>query len=545
VPPATVNPYAHLKRPLLERFAFHPLLFAVNPVVLLYSLNLTEAGPGDFLRALGVSLAVTLFIMGVAWLILKSAPKAGAIASLLMFACFLFQVARLSLQESWTDLSIGAVHGILCAVYLLILGCVVYPIWRARAVSGLTRILNVTGSFLLLISLASLAGHWITSPRAPAIPARSRIEPPKQRVRAGDFPYSPDIYFIVLDQYPRSDTLSNILDYDNKPFLDRLRQTGFHVVERSASNYPYTAMSICSTLNLNYLDKTLLGSVNVFTFARERGYRTVYLPPVFGTGTPLDNVVQDDAGGAGGLRLDVDTILTSSAHLSAFSHALLQMTPFEDLLEAFSTPYSIWELHRRHVLFTLDALKKLPRMGRTLKAPLLVYAHIMCPHPPIVFEAGGGRVPPSEHLPTTRPWIKDERFTRNYRGQVAFISKQALEVVEAILSTSQRPPVIVLCSDHGSEFEIDWDHPESSNLPERMANLDALYLPGDAARMLYPTMTNVNIFRVIFDYYFGTDFPLLPDHSYFSKGDTPYQFIRVPMEGPVRPLFTPAPAARN
>jgi hypothetical protein len=377
-----------------------------------------------------------------------------------------------------------------------------------------------------------------------AILARPQIEMPRQVARAGDFPYSPDIYFVVLDQYPRSDTLSNILGYDNKPFLDRLRKTGFHVIERSASNYPYTTMSVCSTLNLNYLDKALQGSLKAFSFAREHGYRTVYLPPVplAWMGAPPRNAGLEDAGS---FNLDVDILLKSNARFSEFGHVFLQMTPFEDLLEAFSKPYSIWELQRRHVLFTLDALKKLPRMGLKLKAPLLVYAHIICPHPPIVFEAGGERVPPSEHLPTARPWIKDKRFVRNYRNQVAFISDQALETVEAILATSQRPPVIVLCSDHGTEFEMDWDHPENSNLPERMANLDALYLPGDAARMLYPTMTNVNIFRVIFDYYFGADFPLLPDRSYFCKMATPDKFFPVPMEGPVLPRLPPAPADRN
>jgi hypothetical protein len=537
-----------LKRPLLERFAFHPLLFATSPGLLLYSLNTSEVGFEELLEALGLSLALTLFIMVVARLILKSTAKAEAIASLLVFVCFLFQGVRLSLQESWTGLSLGAVHGIVAAMYLLILVCVVYPIWRARTVFGLTRILNVTGSFILLTSLAPLATYWAASAPAPELPARSNLAPPRQMARAGNFSYSPDIYFIVLDQYPRSDTLSNFLHYDNAPFLDHLRQMGFYVVEWSASNYPRTAQSICSTLNMSYLDKELLGPMNeggvnaalytdravshnkAFAFVRRRGYRTVYLPPEFGAGIPED----------------VDVLLKSGDRLSEFHKVLLQMTPFEDLLEALSTPYSSMELHRRHVLFTLDALKKLPHMGLTLHAPLFVYAHILCPHPPIVFGADGENLPASAHGPTMpRPWIHDETYKRNYKRQVAFISKKALETVDAILSTSQRSPVIVLCSDHGSEFEVDWDHPVGSNLPERIANFDALYLPGDAAKRLYPTMTNVNIFRVIFDAYFEADFPLLPDRSYFSATATPYKFFLVPMAGPVSPLFMPAPADRN
>jgi hypothetical protein len=182
-------------------------------------------------------------------------------------------------------------------------------------------------------------------------------------------------------------------------------------------------------------------------------------------------------------------------------------------------------------------------MGLKLKAPLFVYAHIICPHPPIVFGADGEPVPAFAHEPTMpRPWIRDEAFKRNYRRQLDFISNKAAESVQAILSKSEEPPIIVLCSDHGSEFEIDWDHPENSNLPERMANFEALCLPGDTIKMVYPTMTNVNIFRVIFDYYFGANLPLLPDLSYFSAESTPYKFFLVPMNGPVRPLFTPPKA---
>jgi len=546
MPPEVLVPDAHLKRPLLDRLAIHPLFFALSPGLLLFSLNVREVDFKELLEALGISLTMALFFMVTGRLILKSAAKAGAIASLLVFSCFLFQGARQSLQASYTSLSIGTVHKIMGASYLLVVICVVYPVWRARVVFGLTRILNVTGAFLILTSLAPLLGHYFKSAPEQVIPPRVNFESPGHAARGGGFPYSPDIYFIVLDQYPRSDSLMNLLNYDNKPFLDRLREMGFYVVARSASNYPRTAQSICSTLNMSYLHKALLGRMDegrvnaalyvnraishnkAFTFAREHGYRTVYLPPEYGAGMPMD----------------VDVFLKSSARLSEFHKVLLKMTPFEDLLEAFSAPYSTVELHRRHVLYTLDALKQMPDMGLTLKAPLFVYAHLICPHPPIVFGPEGETVPATAHEPTMpRPWIKDEVYKRNYKAQLDYISKQAAETVQAILSTSRQRPVIVLCSDHGSEFEVDWDYPENSNLPERMANFEALCLPGDAAKLVYPTMTNVNIFRVIFSYYFGANFPRLPDHCYFSAESTPYKFFRVQMEGQIRPL--PAPAEQK
>jgi len=44
---------------------------------------------------------------------------------------------------------------------------------------------------------------------------------------------------------------------------------------------------------------------------------------------------------------------------------------------------------------------------------------------------------------------------------------------------------------------------------------------------MYPSITPVNTFRLIFNAYFGTDLKLLPDISYFSNWDNPYGFTDV------------------
>jgi hypothetical protein len=105
--------------------------------------------------------------------------------------------------------------------------------------------------------------------------------------------------------------------------------------------------------------------------------------------------------------------------------------------------------------------------------------------------------------------------------------------VAAIIAESREPPVIIVCSDHGTEFEVDWSSAENSNLQERMADLAAFYFPEGGDRLLYPTITNVNFFRIALDRYFGTKYGLLPDKSYFSTDGRPYKFIPVPMDRPL------------
>lgn len=44
-------------------------------------------------------------------------------------------------------------------------------------------------------------------------------------------------------------------------------------------------------------------------------------------------------------------------------------------------------------------------------------------------------------------------------------------------------------------------------------------------RYLYDTITPVNTFRVLLTAYFGADYELLDDRSYFSRLKLPYSFL--------------------
>jgi hypothetical protein len=56
-----------------------------------------------------------------------------------------------------------------------------------------------------------------------------------------------------------------------------------------------------------------------------------------------------------------------------------------------------------------------------------------------------------------------------------------------------------------------------------MSNLSAYFLPGVDATV-YPTITPVNTFRVIFNEYFGQNLELLDDVSLYSDYTDPFNF---------------------
>src|SRR4029079_4030218 len=62
----------------------------------------------------------------------------------------------------------------------------------------------------------------------------------------------PDIYILILDAYGRADVLRDYYHFENT-LVPELEKLGFTVPPKAASNYAQTALSLASSLNLEYL----------------------------------------------------------------------------------------------------------------------------------------------------------------------------------------------------------------------------------------------------------------------------------------------------
>jgi hypothetical protein len=149
--------------------------------------------------------------------------------------------------------------------------------------------------------------------------------------------------------------------------------------------------------------------------------------------------------------------------------------------------------YRREVLYTLEDLKRIPEM----EGPKFVAAHINCPHAPFVFGQGGELIP-------AKGWYdySDKQF---YLGQYIFISTEIEKVVDALLEKSEIPPIIILQSDHGARTHF----PVGASEWEKILN--AMYLPGMDYGTMSDNISPINTFRLIFNHYFGADYPMLED----------------------------------
>jgi hypothetical protein len=134
-----------------------------------------------------------------------------------------------------------------------------------------------------------------------------------------------------------------------------------------------------------------------------------------------------------------------------------------------------------------------------LEGPRLVFAHIVAPHSPYLFTATGEARSHDEPFTLLEAVDVGANDRDLYRDQAAYVTRRAQEVIQSILGNSDTPPVIILQADHGPGLGM--------GQAERTAILNAILVREDCRSMLYPSITPVNTFRVVFNCYFARNSP--------------------------------------
>lgn len=496
----------------------HPVFFALAPILFVYAHNRAQVpiSAGELVMPAAVALAATAVLWLALGLALRSAERAALIVSLVLLLFFLYGHVANALGpkriRTWE----------LLAIWLLVLAVGTWLAIRVRGSrTGITVFLNLASAVILVMNLPAL---FVRSSRS-TVPSATSAKPQMVK-RAGEYP---DIYYVILDAYGRSDMLKAHYGVDNSDFVNWLTARGFRVVPRARSNYAQTYLSLASSLNLTYLDSLasamgpgsanhapliqMLDQSRLAEFLKTRGYTVVSFASGY-TGTDLK---------------DADVHLAGSRTLSEFQTVLVSTTLLPVILDAVQRR-SEDELHRARVRYTV---RNIPRAGEG-RHPVFVFAHIVSPHPPFVFGAHGElpKIPPYLRIDQTgtmqtisktevRKWYQE-----NYGPQVTYLNTLIESMVQEILDRSATPPIIVLQGDHGPGSILNWDDPGREQLPERHSILDAVYAPG-GAQGFYDSITPVNTFRILLSRFLDTSIALLPDHSFFSTLEYPYRMYDV------------------
>jgi len=495
----------------LQRIPLHPLLFAIYPILALLAFNISEVGISSGLRPLVLSILAAGLLISIFYLFYRDWKRTALISTILLILFFSYGHIYILLK----GVEVGGFylfrHRTLIPIWVIL---AVLTIWwgsrRSTNITSVTYTLNIVGLFLLILPIFQLISFFVQS-RASETSTENNTS--ALNLKVGSQP--PDIYYIILDGYGRSDILKKEYEYDNSDFLSGLRNLGFFIADCAQSNYAQTQLSLSSSLNFNYIDalssrfvpgsddRTGLDAFIHHGLVRQSLEKAGYKTVAFATGFLATELS------------DADYFLGPQRSLGELNEfeSLLMETTFARLLQdgnRFGRQNSGSELYRERTLFALDKLDKLSY----IKGPKFVFVHLVIPHPPYVFGPTGGPVE-SADVGTT----KTRQGASHYRDQAIYISSRMAEIVPKIIANATTPPIIVIQGDHGPTV--------ASRPRSRMSNLNAYFLPG-ATRSLYSTITPVNTFRVIFNNYFGQNLQYLDDVSLYSDYEDPFNFKVIP-----------------
>lgn len=508
--------YLRLPQALKDRpFPFYVLGFAVFPIFALLSNNIQEVNLQTAFRSMIISLLAVTALLVVLRLLKIDHLKTGIVIAFLLILFFSYGHVYAELETiSVSGIQLGR-HRYLILIYAASL---IFGIWwiikRIKNPLPMIKTLNIIAITLVVLPCLQMVWYFWNS--------SLQEKQTAQLMASSDIVLSkhpdllPDIYYIILDSYTRRDALLADINFDNTPFLNKLSDLGFTMAECGRSNYGYTQGSIAAALNMDYLVR--LGETLEITNPGEKIWILI-----------KQNKVRQMLEGVGYTTVAFDTgyewsrITDADIYLSLGSDsALMQMiNPFEAMLikstaglilsdsqnrflragfQDVNFPYSF---HVNNTRFILDQLPKLAENPD----PTFVFVHLLVPHVPYVFDEDGNvNEDPGYYSGEKAGPINDFYKVNGYINQIRFINQAMLDILTTITNESVIPPIIIINGDHGMEGD------------NRYQILNAYYLPEGIDQKIYPSITPVNSFRVVFDSYFGTHFGLLADISISGDG---------------------------
>jgi hypothetical protein len=477
-----------------------PVVMAIAWVLDMFGFN------GDPLPHLWRPLIITTIavavIVGIVWVASRRRPLPSLIAGILV----------LLFLKAWPLL--GAVLAIAA--------------WRAAAAAvrrmrreapltvpgaiQVTRLANAFGLVVLAVVLVTLIPRGVigfmpaTAERGP-LPATA-----------------PNLYFVLLDGYPRADSLQ-ALGIDNRAFIGELEDRGFTIATASHTNYHHTQLTLLSMFNGTYvadlpelanppneqaaelrLLNRALGGTRLLDDLRRHGYTIIESPSAYGAMTVF---TADELMNPGGFN--------------HFDHLMVTRTFLGDLLSIVS-PNLVDEWLRDAVLTPIEDVTSIA--AGDYWGPHFMLAHVLSPHMPFLFDATGA----DPHVQACYAdgcaiWTAERQvlglsaadYRRLMEGQIRFLNARILQMVDR-LTTDDPNAVIVVFGDHGLRFSTGVS-------TEYFRNFFAARTPGHPA--LFPDdISPVNVLSTIENAYLGTELPMRPYEAWESKDNFVLRLVR-------------------
>jgi hypothetical protein len=485
-----------------------PLPLALGPFhVLLFYIE-TGVSPFAALRAVGVAIAVSLVLWVGATLVSGDRDKGTVLSA----------IAIVALGAN-ADLATLAILGVLLVVVALLLP-------RARqfhipwslatpAANGLALILALT----LLIrgaqngTLAQLPRElgWAAAGAGIAAFSGKSGTPGADPDGVAD---APDIYILMLEDYPRADTLQRLFGFDNAEFLSALEDRGFTVAPKSRTNYSSSLLSLIAMFHARHIE-----AIPALDRLRSADVESVHLTlrDALNSGVTLDLLrrhgytIVAASPGYEDLTLRSADRFFDAGQLNDFELFAVKNTTALSSVDPRAFPDLFGEQFRARVRAEFDFLSQVAQEASS--GPKFVFVHVPAPHAPILFGSQGEPISvPAD--PYQFDLSERARFASQYVAQLRHLNQLTLEALDG-MGPSSRPAVTIVMSDEGGWFTVGLDPDPAARAQLLLAELFAARAPA-GEDLFGPSITTVNIMPILLERYLAEALPRQTDRSFVT-----------------------------
>ncbi|MFP6579194.1 MAG: sulfatase-like hydrolase/transferase [Myxococcota bacterium] len=507
--------------PIFRSFALFALI-AAGPFLVFVSENLHEGlAAADLIPYwLGVALAAWLFYLLLVGLFWGRTARCAGITAVLLVGVLAYNDVRIFFAERGFDIADQRLGWLA----LLLVATSFSMRWGDRR--AFRQFLWIFALLQLLPPAWQVARYWGALPvQGPALALEEAYPLAGNSIWSGVALRDPNIYWIVADSYSNGAELDRHFGFDNHAFIEALEQRGFYVAREAHSNFSNTRLSVPTMMNMEYpfvsgetyavpigngwapkpgrtnrgTVATVVGDNRSVGFLRQLGYRYIHFE---GRTFNLlrcrgyeDLCIHSD--GSGFSELEV---------------SLMQRVPIDLYLEwVLDRPEGSMPKRDHHASGT-----GIPELGEAIASlplpePFFLYAHLSVPHPPFLVDED------------CKPGALRASMA-SYVRQLRCVNRQLLELVDQI-RRDDPAAIILLGGDHGPRMTIRPGTPlylwDSAQVRESLGILNALLLPAECRRGLYPGLTPVNDMRIVFACLGGHDPVLIEPKHFVVRGGPP------------------------
>ena len=516
----------------LFEYPLHPWLFAAYPLIAVATSSFGQVAGRPLLLAVVVAWVVVAASVLLTRRLCRGLHGAALLASLLVAVFFSYGHIHGALDTSVRDaLEAGeanlpddsgsrAWHAALTGGALLLLLAAALlvralPALRSARVSGA---LNFAAMFLLAATgvQAALAARSPGPPHSMTLHSAAAERHQRPWLQPRLYERHPRW---LRGRHPADSTASTI-----PPYIDARGSAGFAVNDRSSANYYWTSLSLASSAQSRPPALPPAAGKRCRPAGPRTGVsrrtrqprrapaaraRLPHRAPAFLLGCNLRKPLCRRAAQAATINRSTTMYFRVLAETSWLR--LLQGTASEDLAQC----------HLRR----LDLLAQQARRP----GPKFVFGALPAAAPPLPVRQRGHGTPPYDGIEPVRLPGQAVGAARCIRGTAA-----VREPIDAWGHRPPRRPFLPPARDHHpvpitdriSRGGCRWPSNVESGWPISRRSCCPALPPASCRRIPAP----VNVFRRVFNHYFGAGFDILPQRSYFSPFRNPYELERVPPE---------------